>query len=123
MGNTESRDYAGTVVDGDWGDGGAMSPIGPLHTGAYNSMPMPPADELNERFNQTLTNMNITEEMLLKVKETYNLEAKWKIVQEQESHTSQIKNTPQYYLLHMKAFLSAFAANKKKFRSCRCLGT
>ena len=117
MGNNQSRDYAETVVDGDWGDGGAMSPIGPLHNnGPYNSTPMPPVDELNERFNQTLTNMNITEEMLEKVKETYNLEAKWKIVQEQESHTRGIKNTPQYYLLHMKTFLSAFAANKKKFR-------
>lgn len=75
---------------------------------------MPDAEELNDMFNKALVKMNLTEDQLLQVKETYNNEAKWKLIQEQERQT--IKQTPQYYITRIKSYLANYAASKKKFK-------
>ena len=69
------------------------NPLGP----ALSSIPMPDIDELNEMFHQALNNMDLTPEQFNKLKDTYNNEEKWKLVQEQDRQ--QVKNTPQYYWL------------------------
>ena len=80
--------------------------------GGANLNDMPNVDELNERFNLALTSMNLTKDQLDKVKTTYNNEAKWKLIQEQERQ--QIKNNPAYYLAQLKSY-SAF---EKLLESC-----
>lgn len=82
---------------GNLENGGLDFAYNPGLDGNLEDMPMPEIDELDEMFHQALNNMDLTPDQFEKLKDTYNNEEKWKLVQEQSMSGQQVKNTPQYY--------------------------
>ncbi|XP_051243151.1 formin-like protein 1 [Dicentrarchus labrax] len=64
-------------------------------------LPMPPEDELEERFNGVLSHMNLPPDKL-KLLSQYDNEKKWELVCDQERF--QVKSPPSTYLAKIKSF-------------------
>ncbi|KAM6905547.1 formin-like protein 1 [Xenentodon cancila] len=91
----EARNSVGTVS--------TMSDptLSPKKQSAPPKLPMPPEEELEERFNMVLSHMNLPPDKL-KLLSQYDNEKKWELICDQERF--QVKSPPSTYLTKIKSF-------------------
>ncbi|XP_061567977.1 formin-like protein 1 [Cololabis saira] len=75
--------------------------LGPKKQSAPPKLPMPPEEELEERFNMVLSHMNLPPDKL-KLLSQYDNDKKWELVCDQERF--QVKSPPSTYLSKIKSF-------------------
>ncbi|KAG7219805.1 hypothetical protein INR49_005826 [Caranx melampygus] len=80
----------------------APGSTGPQKQGAGPKLPMPPENELEERFSAVLNTMNLPPDKV-KILSQYDNEKKWDLICDQERF--QVKNPPSAYLEKLKSYL------------------
>ncbi|KAM6957584.1 formin-like protein 1 [Aplochiton taeniatus] len=102
-GGMEQEPTEGREAQNSVGAGSTMSEPTPSQKkpSAPPKLPMPPEDELEERFNVVLSYMNLPPDKL-KLLSQYDNEKKWELVCDQERF--QVKNPPSTYLTKIKSF-------------------
>ncbi|XP_065603798.1 formin-like protein 1 [Cyrtonyx montezumae] len=73
-------------------------------------LPMPAADELEERFSRVLSSMNLPPDKM-KLLSQYDNEKKWELVCDQERF--QVKNPPSAYIQKLKSYLDTGGVSRK----------
>ncbi|XP_028826728.1 formin-like protein 1 isoform X2 [Denticeps clupeoides] len=86
---------------------------GPQKPPAAPKLPIPPEEELEERFSVVLNSMNLPADKV-KLLHQYDNEKKWELVCDQERF--QVKNPPSAYLSKLKSFLEQGDSRKFKRR-------
>ncbi|XP_073713232.1 formin-like protein 1 [Misgurnus anguillicaudatus] len=76
-------------------------------------LPMPPEEELEERFNAVLSTMNLPPDKM-KLLSQYDNEKKWELVCDQERF--QVKNPPSAYLTKIKSFYQDQGGVTRRFK-------
>ncbi|XP_060758045.1 formin-like protein 1 [Neoarius graeffei] len=76
-------------------------------------LPMPPEDELEERFNVVLSSMNLPPDKMTLLSQ-YDNEKKWELVCDQERF--QVKNPPSAYLNKIKSFYQDQGGVTRRFK-------
>ncbi|XP_017293572.1 formin-like protein 1 isoform X2 [Kryptolebias marmoratus] len=85
---------------------------GPEKHRAGPKIPMPPEEELEERFSAALNTMNLPPDKV-KILSQYENEKKWDLICDQERF--QVRNPPSAYLEKLRSFLD-HGGNSRKFR-------
>ncbi|KAG7472959.1 formin 1 isoform X1 [Solea senegalensis] len=83
---------------------------GPQKPSAGLKLPMPPEEELEERFNAVLNTMNLPPDKV-KILGQYDNEKKWDLICDQERF--QVKNPPSAYLEKLKSYLDHGGVSRK----------
>ncbi|KAJ8251784.1 hypothetical protein GJAV_G00225400 [Gymnothorax javanicus] len=84
---------------------------------AAPKLPIPPEDELEERFNLVLSSMNLPPDKV-KLLSQYDSEKKWELVCDQERF--QVRNPPSAYLSKIRSYLDQSGTNRFKKRQQEC---
>ncbi|XP_051569948.1 formin-like protein 1 [Myxocyprinus asiaticus] len=80
---------------------------------APSKLPMPPEEELEERFNVVLSSMNLPPDKM-KLLSQYDNEKKWELVCDQERF--QVKNPPSAYLTKIRSFYQDQGGVTRRFK-------
>uniref|UniRef100_A0AAX7TE20 Formin-like 1a n=1 Tax=Astatotilapia calliptera TaxID=8154 RepID=A0AAX7TE20_ASTCA len=107
---------AGSLEVSQGKDGKPSGPgsTGPQRQTAGAKLPMPPEEELEERFNAVLNTMNLPPDKV-KILSQYDSEKKWDLICDQERF--QVKNPPSAYLEKLKSFVDHGGVSRKVYRS------
>ncbi|KAM9425920.1 formin-like protein 1 isoform 1-T1 [Pholidichthys leucotaenia] len=89
---------------------GTQGPAGPHKHTAGVKLPMPPEEELEERFTALLNTMNLPPDKV-KILSQYDSEKKWDLICDQERF--QVKNPPSAYLEKLKSLLDHGGVSRK----------
>lgn len=103
---------AGSLEVSQGKDGKPSGPgsTGPQRQTAGAKLPMPPEEELEERFNAVLNTMNLPPDKV-KILSQYDSEKKWDLICDQERF--QVKNPPSAYLEKLKSFVDHGGVSRK----------
>ncbi|XP_066498557.1 formin-like protein 1 [Hoplias malabaricus] len=94
--------------------GGANpTPSTPKRKTAPPKLPMPPEDELEERFSTVLSSMNLPPDKMMLLSQ-YDNEKKWELVCDQERF--QVKNPPSAYLNKIRSFYQDQGGVTRRFK-------
>ncbi|TSK28047.1 Formin-like protein 1 [Bagarius yarrelli] len=109
MGNT-----AGGLEQPEGTEAGATPTAGTVRKKtAPPKLPMPPEDELEERFNVVLSSMNLPPDKMALLSQ-YDNEKKWELVCDQERF--QVKNPPSAYVNKIKSFYQDQGGVARRFK-------
>ncbi|GLD59998.1 formin-like protein 1, partial [Lates japonicus] len=89
---------------------GPPGSTGPQKQTAGLKLPMPPEEELEERFSAVLNTMNLPPDKV-KILSQYDSEKKWDLICDQERF--QVKNPPSAYLEKLKSYLDHGGVSRK----------
>uniref|UniRef100_A0AAQ5XEE9 Formin-like 1a n=1 Tax=Amphiprion ocellaris TaxID=80972 RepID=A0AAQ5XEE9_AMPOC len=103
MGNAAGSIEASQGKDGKAAAPGSSGPVGA-------KLPMPPEEELEERFSAVLNTMNLPPDKV-KILSQYDNEKKWDLICDQERF--QVKNPPSAYLDKLKSYLDHGGVSRK----------
>uniref|UniRef100_A0A673GDR0 Formin-like protein 1 n=1 Tax=Sinocyclocheilus rhinocerous TaxID=307959 RepID=A0A673GDR0_9TELE len=114
MGNAASglEQVDGPEAKGSTG-GSNAAPSTPKKKCAPAKLPMPPEEELEERFSVVLSSMNLPPDKM-KLLSQYDNEKKWELVCDQERF--QVRNPPSAYLTKIKSFYQDQGGVARRFK-------
>ncbi|XP_047465880.1 formin-like protein 1 isoform X2 [Mugil cephalus] len=90
-----------------------LGSTGPQKQTPAEKLPVPPEEELEERFSAVLNTMNLPPDKV-KILSQYDNEKKWELICDQERF--QVKNPPSAYLEKLKSYLDHGGGVSRKFK-------